>query len=121
MDQVLLGRKKDENKFRFIGGHVDPEDDSLEFAARRELMEETGFTVEGDLEYIGSCMVPDWRGPKISAFYLAEYSFGYPEPASDIVETRWAPINSDLKKLVVEDHHCLVDLFLKFMEKRSGT
>ena len=48
--RVVLTRKAGKPGFSFPKGHVDPEDISIEFAARREIAEETGLV---DLELIG--------------------------------------------------------------------
>jgi len=40
--QILLARKPSEDKFRFVGGFVDTDDESLEVATKREFEEETG-------------------------------------------------------------------------------
>ncbi len=60
---VLLGHKKhDGGKYRFIGGFFDPTVDiSLERAAVREVVEETGGVEVGNMTYLGSGIIDDWR------------------------------------------------------------
>lgn len=50
-DGLILGvsRKNDPNKFGLPGGKDDPEDLSLESAAKRELLEETGVIASGGI------------------------------------------------------------------------
>jgi len=56
-DEFLLGKKG--NKWAFVGGFVDKEDNSLLQAANRELFEETG--IETDLKYLTSIKIFDPR------------------------------------------------------------
>jgi len=77
--QVLLGKKKGDEGYRFPGGFVNVGDLSLEGAARRECLEETGVMPE-TVEYLGSFPVADSRmGPRdgmLSAFYLGHVMAG---------------------------------------------
>lgn len=107
--EVLLGKKKGENKLRFIGGFVDPTDNSLEEAAKRELFEECGHIEIGKLEYLGSYRIDDWRYKKekdkiLSAFFACTYLFGNIKPSDDIEEAKWVPIYS-LKDTDIEPEH----------------
>jgi bifunctional NMN adenylyltransferase/nudix hydrolase len=91
--KVLLGRKPNEKKFRFIGGFSDPRSLSLEEDARREVMEEAGVDIT-DPEYVGSTRVDDWRyrnEPDCikTALFKCKYRSGRPQPGDDIEEVRW--------------------------------
>lgn len=59
-NRVLVGKKGD--KFALIGGFIDPQDNSLQHAASRELKEETGIEIAPImLKYFGSTKVDDKR------------------------------------------------------------
>jgi bifunctional NMN adenylyltransferase/nudix hydrolase len=114
--EVLIARKPDEKKWRFIGGFSDPRSISLEADAKREVSEESG--VEVDLiTYLGSTLIDDWRyrgeQDKIkTALFVAKYIYGKPEGADDIAEVKWVPIGTGLNKDIIEPlHHVLVDMF----------
>lgn len=117
--EVLLARKPNEEKWRFIGGFSDVKSLSLEQDAVREVMEESNVEIN-DPVYLGSCIVDDWRYrsevDKIkTAFFYARYVSGKPEGADDVAEVRWFKL-ADLKKEHVElVHHKLIDLL--FCEK----
>lgn len=94
--QILMGRKTNEKLYRFIGGFADPKSPSFEADATRETVEETGLEV-GDIKYIGSTVVDDWRyrnepdGIKTMLFQ-AKYLHGRPTPGDDIEEVKWFEI-----------------------------
>ncbi len=93
-DEVLLGRKTtDGKKWRFIGGFVDPTDESLETAARREVYEEAGIETD-DFHYVGSSRIDDWRyrgreDSVLSTLFVGSYVFGKAVPGDDIMEVKW--------------------------------
>ena len=97
-DKLLLCKKPAERNFRFIGGFVDPDDSSLEYAAGREFSEETGGNAGIEfLSYIGSFRVDDWRYSSgkdkiMTALFKGFYTFGTLVPSDDISELRWFSI-----------------------------
>jgi len=122
--QILLGRKKDETEFRFIGGFADVADESLEQTVRRESYEETGLAVDG-IEYIASVKVKDWRYRAESSrsimttFFKAKKIFGggAEKANDDIAEVRWFNVK-DLKGAdLVGEHQHLLSLLKHKLEK----
>lgn len=115
--QVLLGRKPYEEKFRFIGGFTDVEDENYEVAARREAIEETGLEI-GTPQYLGSARVDDWRYRSnkdrgiITLFFKAPYMYGTPKANDDIQEVKWFDIEELTENNLVGEHVKL----LKFLK-----
>jgi len=112
--KILLGRKPNEKKFRFIGGFVDPtKGTSLEQNARREVMEETGVEL-APLEYVSSQIVDDWRyraevDKIMSVLFKGTYMFGAPKPDDDIAELRWFDLDGLKPSDLVPTHHPLLE------------
>lgn len=117
--EVLLGRKSNETRYRFIGGFVESE--PLEEAARREASEEANVAIEGNLEFIGSYLVYDWRyehtsDSVLTAFFAGECSWGgnVAETAGDdIEEVKWF----DLKEVYNNRNEVIVKGHIKLIEK----
>lgn len=96
--KVLLIRRKGEpfaGKWAIPGGFVD-QDEPLEAAARRELMEETGVET-AQIEQIGAFGDPgrDPRGWTVSVAFLARIPPGSVQPvaADDAAEVGWHPLD----------------------------
>jgi bifunctional NMN adenylyltransferase/nudix hydrolase len=112
-DKILLGRKKDEDKYRLFGGFTDPASESFEADARREVMEEAGISVE-QLEYVNSFNVDDWRYRKerdrirTLLYHAVIGAAERPRPGDDIYEVRWFDANLDIDRVVMENHRPLV-------------
>ncbi len=114
---ILLGQKAgDGDKYRFIGGFVDPTDVSLERAAKREVTEETCGLETADYVYLGSARINDWRyegcqDKVMTAFFKAKYIFGHPKASDDIERLAWIPLG-DLDKVLIKEHLPLAKLLL---------
>lgn len=115
--EVLLAKKKADkgNKYRFVGGFVDPRlDTSLEEAAGREVYEETGGLELTKPKYYGSTIIDDWRYRReidkiMTAVFTCEYIHGKPKASDDIDELEWVPLEKLLQadrwtEVLVEEH-----------------
>jgi len=116
--QILLARKPGEDKYRFIGGFVDPKDISLEQAACREFREEAGAEVS-ITSYIGSFRINDWRYRSerdkiMTVLYKAKYTSGHLVPSDDIESLRWFDIKEleNISKNIIEEHQPLMAILL---------
>lgn len=121
---VLLGRKKDETEFRFIGGFADVSDESLEHTVRREAYEETGLEI-GDIQYITSLKINDWRYRSdkersvMTSFFKAKKIFGggSEKANDDIVEICWKNVNSITNTELVPEHNKLMTVLKENLRK----
>lgn len=105
--EVLLIKRGDNGEWGFIGGFVDPQDESYERAARREVYEEVGLTAESGLKCVGSVKVNDWRyrGTRdgiMTTLFTMQYSFGpvvpNPQEVADYQWVKWEDIDGILSK-----------------------
>ncbi len=122
--QILMARKESEKKYRFVGGFADPESDSYEDDARRELSEETGLTV-ASLKYVGSKKINDWRykgeKDKIKThLYIGYYTHGCARPNDDIFETRWFQFDEIDLSLVEPIHHDIYRMVAVYLKENDG-
>ena len=115
--KVLLARKYDESKWRFIGGFVKPEDESVEMAARRVYSKETGSNSEsGDYKYITSCQINDWRfrgedDKLMTTLFTCKYLWGSIQPSDDISELKWFDISELKSEMFMAEHQKLFSIF----------
>ena len=125
---VLLGKKEHEPKWRFVGGFVDADDSSYETAAVRELFEETNIvTTVDDITYAGSIKIDDprYRNHKdkiITHLYILEIpsSTADIQPKDDIKALQWFPLTHFSKADMMEVHHPIVALFMRYIEKQKS-
>lgn len=123
--KLLLGRKKDEDLWRFIGGFVDIHDLSFEHAVNREVSEETGLLLNRSrFEYIGSVPIDDWRYRSASyqkiktAFFLCHAAWGdMPKAGDDIAEVKWFEIETLTAGQIAESHRLLFAMFKEYIAR----
>ncbi len=113
--RILLGRKKHEAHYRFIGGFGEP-NETYETTAVRETKEEANIEVQ-DMQYVKSFVINDWRYKSevnkitTSLFKITKW-VGQPTPGDDIHELRWFPFNTHLLDSVVTEHREMLDYLL---------
>lgn len=117
--KILLGRKPGEEKFRIIGGFVNP-NETFEQAVVREAFEETGANVE-IIKYIKSYVVDDWRYRKeedkiTSSLFVVKHIDGQLEAQDDIEFIGWYDFNDSVLGIVNENHKEMIKDALKEME-----
>jgi len=114
--QVLVGRKVGETLWRFPGGFVDPQDESLEQAVKREVREELGDIEIDYVKYLRSIRVRDHRYRKsnhkiMTAVFTAIYIYGGIKAGDDLAEVRWQSIEG-LKDCLMPVHVPLAEAYL---------
>lgn len=120
--KLLLARKPSEDKYRFIGGFADPEDDSYEAAAKREVNEEADIQID-DIRYIGSAKVDDWRyrnevDKVITHLFSSSYVSGSVTAQDDIAELRWFSMDELGDDSFVLEHVILFHLLKKSLNEK---
>ncbi len=110
-EDILLGRKKvdPKGKWRFIGGFVDPRDESKEQTVRREISEEACGIEVSNPEYIGTARISDWRYAKevdkiMTTFYVVDIVFGAPEAGDDIDDVKFFKYKDLTEEDMVVEH-----------------
>jgi bifunctional NMN adenylyltransferase/nudix hydrolase len=110
--EVLMIRRADHGQWGFIGGFVDPSDESYEYAAKREVHEEVGLFAESALRYVASLPINDWRyqGTRdriMTTLFLMQYSFGAVRPnPTEVQDYQWVKLD-DVEALVAPVHRAI--------------
>jgi len=92
--EVLLSKKPNEDGWRFIGGFSSPNDESYESTARRKLIAKAGGIEIGDIKYVTSMKIDDWRYRSeqdkiLTILFRCKYVFGRIEPSQEVSELKW--------------------------------
>jgi bifunctional NMN adenylyltransferase/nudix hydrolase len=125
-EQILLGKKENDQKWRLPGGFTDPTDEGFESAAQRELREECGPVAVTKMEYEGSFRVDDWRYRNeidkiITTLFSTDFISGEPKASDDIAEVQWFPL-AKLPEMIAgglttHTHTVLLEALLKKYSK----
>ena len=97
--KILVSKKYNDDRWRFISGFTLTTDSSIESAARRIMYKDAGKAEFGDFKYIGSCQIPDWRfrgedDKVLTTIITCKYVFGNILPSDDIGEIKWVDIEN---------------------------
>ena len=119
--KILLINRADHpyvNKLALPGGFYLPTDSTLEYAASRELLEETSVSAditENDLVKITSAKGRDPRGWVISAAYmiLCDETTVKPVANSDAIYASWVDVKSLTRDELAFDHYDIIEYALK--------
>lgn len=117
---VLLGKKKNEDLWRFPGGFLN-QGESLEKAVKREVYEETTMDLQ-NVEFVGSFPVDDWRyrndpDAKITTCFHIAWASSYGAKAGDDLEkVQWFP--AEQMPRLVGEHKMLCEQFKKIVNTR---
>ncbi len=121
--EILLGKKPNEKQFRFIGGFVDRTDTCWEHSARREFAEETGGCEIGDLKYVASGAIKDWRyeGSEsgiMTTLFIGKFMWGKVQATDDIEALKWVnPFEVDVETEIMTEHRELFQKLLEYLGK----
>lgn len=124
--RVLLGRRDgDGGKYRFIGGFVDPKDKNLETTVYREVREEAGDFELGNIVYLGSTKVDDWRYRDtndgiMTTFFAATRIFGPTKAGDDIDEVKWFNW-TNFENHLVPEHAALGQILTRHLDTNYQT
>lgn len=129
-NRILVGQKPGEDKWRFPGGFVDPEDQNLEQAAARELKEETGLEINQSLfTYISSQLINDWRYQDkdqimTTLFGVSCYVDQTAIAGDDLAQLRWVdmadPSNHSFSREMVSSHQPLFFNAFSFIKNNKS-
>ncbi|MCR4597616.1 MAG: radical SAM protein [Acetatifactor sp.] len=119
--KILLINRADHpfvNRLALPGGFYKPNDDTLEFAASRELMEETSVfakVTEKNLVKVTSTKGRDPRGWIMSVAYLLELDEALVRPIanSDALYAKWVELSSLEKDKMAFDHYDIIQYVLR--------
>lgn len=125
--KILAGRRANETEWRFPGGWVEPTDESLEAAARRELAEETGLSApRRTLEYVCSERMGTWCYLEENRVFTTVFAWNMEQckevaiAGDDLAEVDWfTPYGTDLwDKLIIPHRYLLSTYNQKFSRGR---
>ncbi len=121
--KVLLAKKYNEDKLRFIGGFVLTTDTNFKSSVRRIFLKKAGGNSEiDDIKFIDSFQIKDWRfrgeeDKVMTSFFTCKHIFGPINPSDDIIELKWVQIKSIddnwIKNNMCDEHQILIGELVK--------
>ena len=110
MTGIYLARKPNSDKWRFVGGFVDPTDRSYQEAAVREAKEETGMDCSV-VSWVTSARIEDprysFKEDKIMTTLFSMVGYGEPKALDDISELREFRVEDLNEDMFVPEHRVL--------------
>jgi len=122
-EKILLARKENESKYRFVGGFAQGKE-TYEDSARREVAEETHIEISDPI-YLGSHAVDDWRYRReadgiVTMLFEAFRIFGKPTPDDDIYELKWFNFENLIVDDLVPEHGHLLEMLKQNTRLNTG-
>lgn len=107
--KILMGKRKDTGKWTLPGGHHE-DGESKHDAAKRELHEESGISVDKkDLKHIGSDSVDTKDGKKRIHAFVVNHNGDKPtsknDPDKEVDKWKWIETKSGIPKMIKENLH----------------
>ena len=102
-------------------------DESFEQAAKREAREETGDLELGDVEYVGTTEIDDWRyraepDTIMTTLFTAKKIYGNAKAGDDLDEVKWFNLYSLIQSngyQLVEEHKVLLEMLKANLERKA--
>ena len=119
---LLLGQKPSSPQWRLPGGFTDPQDESYEIAAARELREEAGTFETTELTYETSLKIDDWRYREepdkiLTLLFSCDHLSGAVCAADDLANLDWFEVTRlhDMirHEQIAPEHTPLLEVLIK--------
>ena len=119
---ILVGQRRDNDKWTFPGGHMDKGETPLE-AAKRELKEETGLSVESLRLLKAEKFKSPNTGKEIVVYAFTggargnEIAFNALDPDKEFKQLKWVPLAADTDELLPKNSHAPRNIVLEGLLK----
>lgn len=123
--KIYLAKKQNQQKWRFVGGFVDPKDESYQQAALREAYEETGLECKIG-EFVTSMKITDpryqYKEDKVitTMFTMFSWNDDKAKPMDDISELELMYFDALNEDDFVPEHRELFKELQTFVDKKKG-